>query len=235
MSDTVILDGELSLTNQLDGQGGVYNRYNWRGYSAYEIAVQHGYTGTEEEWLASLHGADGDTGPAGPQGPAGERGQTGPQGPKGDAGEQGIQGPRGPQGEQGLQGEQGPQGAQGPQGQTGPQGPKGDTGDSYMLTQADKAEIAGMVDVPTVTVSGTSPVITAAANTRYVCVEVSTISFTPSATGICDVVFTSGTTPAVLTLPSTVKMPEWWTGVEANKTYEINIQDGVYGAVMAWA
>lgn len=25
-----------------------------RGYSAYEIAVQHGYIGTEEEWLASL-------------------------------------------------------------------------------------------------------------------------------------------------------------------------------------
>lgn len=62
MSDTVILDGELSLTNQLDGQGGVYNRYNWRGYSAYEIAVQHGYVGTEEEWLASLHGVDGTDG-----------------------------------------------------------------------------------------------------------------------------------------------------------------------------
>lgn len=25
-----------------------------RGYSAYEIAVQHGFEGTEEEWLASL-------------------------------------------------------------------------------------------------------------------------------------------------------------------------------------
>lgn len=31
-----------------------------RGYSAYEIAVQKGYIGTEEEWLASLHG-DGVT------------------------------------------------------------------------------------------------------------------------------------------------------------------------------
>ena len=72
MSDRVVLDGELSLTNpldgdallnvQMDGQGGVYSRYDWRGYSAYEIAVQHGYTGTEEEWLASLHGADGETG-----------------------------------------------------------------------------------------------------------------------------------------------------------------------------
>ena len=25
-----------------------------RGYSAYEIACQHGFIGTEEEWLASL-------------------------------------------------------------------------------------------------------------------------------------------------------------------------------------
>ena len=35
----------------------------WRGYyiTAYGIAVKHGYTGTEEEWLASLRG---DTGAA---------------------------------------------------------------------------------------------------------------------------------------------------------------------------
>ena len=31
------------------------------GKSAYEIAVDHGYSGTEEEWLASLHGKDGLT------------------------------------------------------------------------------------------------------------------------------------------------------------------------------
>lgn len=31
----------------------------WRGYSAYEIAVQNGFVGTEEEWLASMHGRDG--------------------------------------------------------------------------------------------------------------------------------------------------------------------------------
>lgn len=32
------------------------------GKSAYEIAVEHGFTGTEEEWLASLEGADGVNG-----------------------------------------------------------------------------------------------------------------------------------------------------------------------------
>lgn len=28
----------------------------WRGYSAYEIAVQNGYNGTQKEWLESLSG-----------------------------------------------------------------------------------------------------------------------------------------------------------------------------------
>lgn len=32
------------------------------GASAYEIAVAHGFEGTEEEWLASLKGDKGDTG-----------------------------------------------------------------------------------------------------------------------------------------------------------------------------
>lgn len=46
------------------------------GYSAYEIAVQNGFVGTEAEWLASLQGEDGATGPQGPQGPAGPAGTT---------------------------------------------------------------------------------------------------------------------------------------------------------------
>lgn len=33
----------------------------WRGWSAYEVAVQNGYEGTEAEWLASLKGKDGLT------------------------------------------------------------------------------------------------------------------------------------------------------------------------------
>lgn len=32
------------------------------GRSAYEIAVQNGFEGTEQEWLASLHGEKGDPG-----------------------------------------------------------------------------------------------------------------------------------------------------------------------------
>lgn len=44
-----------SLTGTLDGA--VY-----RGYSAYQTAVQHGYEGMEEEWLESLKGKKGDPG-----------------------------------------------------------------------------------------------------------------------------------------------------------------------------
>ena len=47
------------------------------GKSAYEIAVEHGYVGTEEEWLASLQGATGATGATGAQGPQGETGVSG--------------------------------------------------------------------------------------------------------------------------------------------------------------
>ena len=35
------------------------------GKSAYEIAVEHGYVGTEEQWLASLKGIKGDKGAPG--------------------------------------------------------------------------------------------------------------------------------------------------------------------------
>lgn len=34
---------------------------SWRGYSAYEVAVNNGFQGTEAEWLESLNGNDGKT------------------------------------------------------------------------------------------------------------------------------------------------------------------------------
>lgn len=84
-----------------------------------------------------------------------------------------------------------------------------------------------------VTVTGTTPSIQASSNTQYLCGEILSLNFTPSATGICDVIFTSGSTPTVLTLPNTVKMPDWFE-VEINKIYEISITNGIYGAVMVW-
>lgn len=86
------------------------------GYSAYEVAVNNGYVGTEAEWLASLHGRDGVDGTVAfneltPEQIASLKGE------KGDKGDAGAQGP---------QGEVGPIGPQGPQGEIGPQGPKGE-------------------------------------------------------------------------------------------------------------
>ena len=72
-----------------------------QGESAYQVAVDAGYVGSESEWLASLKGEKGD------QGPKGDPGEQGLQGPKGDPGEQGIQGPKGDPGEQGIQGPKG--------------------------------------------------------------------------------------------------------------------------------
>jgi hypothetical protein len=99
------------------------------GLSAYQIAVNRGFQGTEAQWLATLVGPKGDVGPAstvhgpkgdkgdkgdqgaqGLQGLAGIKGDTGPQGPKGDTGSQGIQGPKGDQGIQGVKGDTGPPG-----------------------------------------------------------------------------------------------------------------------------
>lgn len=54
------------------------------GKSAYQIAVDKGFVGTEEEWLASLQGEDGEPGPQG------EPGEQGPPGPKGDPGAGGV-------------------------------------------------------------------------------------------------------------------------------------------------
>lgn len=78
------------------------------GKSAYELAVDNGFSGTLSEWLNSLKGANGKDGA------------------KGDKGDKGDTGERGAQGIQGIQGEKG---------DTGAQGLKGDKGDSGVEQQ----------------------------------------------------------------------------------------------------
>lgn len=70
------------------------------GASAYQLAVEQGFTGTVTEWLASLVGPQGPPGATGATGPKGDTGATGATGPKGDAGTQGEQGPTGATGPQ---------------------------------------------------------------------------------------------------------------------------------------
>lgn len=98
----------------------------------------------------------------------------------------------------------------------------------------DHPEAVAPVSVETI--ESTTPEIVGAENTRYICGEVSAISITPTSSGITDVLFYSGTTASVLTLPATVKMPPWFdaSDLDTETWYEINILDGVYGAVMTW-
>lgn len=144
---------EWKFISDLSGAQGI------QGLSAYQVAVQHGFEGTEAEWLISLKGEKGETGPKGDKGDTGEKGATGERGPQGLQGERGLQGDRGEKGEQGIQGpvgpkgeqgEQGIQGIQGPQGEPGPQGPKGDTGSGLNI----KGELDSESQLPQEGVSG---------------------------------------------------------------------------------
>lgn len=146
-------DTEWKFISDLSGAQGI------QGLSAYQVAVRHGFEGTEAEWLISLKGEKGETGPKGDKGDTGEKGATGERGPQGLQGERGLQGVQGEKGEQGIQGpvgpkgeqgEQGIQGIQGPQGEPGPQGPKGDTGSGLNI----KGELDSESQLPQEGVSG---------------------------------------------------------------------------------
>lgn len=60
--------------------------------SAYVIALEHGFIGSEDEWLASLKGAKGEKGEQGIQGVQGEKGQNGKDGTNGTNGIDGVDG-----------------------------------------------------------------------------------------------------------------------------------------------
>lgn len=58
-------DTEWKFISDLSGAQGI------QGLSAYQVAVQHGFEGTEAEWLISLKGEKGETGPKGDKGDTG--------------------------------------------------------------------------------------------------------------------------------------------------------------------
>ena len=139
-------DGETSATlhNGANGEKGT------DGKSAYQIAVEQGYQGSESDWLSSLKGDKGEKGNTGAKGNPGQNGAEGKsayaiavehgyensedewllslKGEKGDTGERGEKGETGQQGEQGPKGEKGDPGDRGLQGIPGEKGEKGDTG-----------------------------------------------------------------------------------------------------------
>ena len=106
-------------------------------------------------------------------------------------------------------------------------------------TDAAKSAISTMLNGP-VTISGTTPSITALPGIQYICGEVATLDITLPASGCIDVMFQSGSTPTVLTVtPQTGQTVRWANGfdltsLEANTTYEINVKDGL-GVVGSWS
>ena len=111
-------------------------------------------------------------------------------------------------------------------------------GNIGQYTESAKSAIHTMLN-GSVSVSGTTPTITALSGVRYVCGEVSTLNITLPASGIVDVIFESGSTPTVLTItPPTGVTVKWANGfdptaLEADTTYEINILDGL-GVAGKW-
>ena len=130
-------DGETSATlhNGANGEKGT------DGKSAYQIAVEQGYQGSESDWLSSLKGDKGDKGEKGNTGAKGNPGQDGADGKSAYAiavehgyedseekwllslkGEKGDTGERGEKGDTGLQGERGERGEKGDAGVAGKDG-----------------------------------------------------------------------------------------------------------------
>ena len=105
-------------------------------------------------------------------------------------------------------------------------------------TDEAKSAISQMLNAP-VTVTGSTPTITALPGVRYVCSEVTTLDITLPASGCIDVVFESGSTATALTItPPTGVTLKWANGfdpsaLDANTTYEINICDGL-GVAASW-
>ena len=150
-------DGETSATlhNGANGEKGT------DGKSAYQIAVEQGYQGSESDWLSSLKGDKGEKGNTGAKGNPGQDGAEGKsayaiavehgyedseekwllslKGEKGDTGE------RGEKGDTGLQGERGEKGETGQQGEQGPMGEKGEKGDAGVAGKDGFSPIANVV------------------------------------------------------------------------------------------
>ena len=150
-------DGETSATlhNGANGEKGT------DGKSAYQIAVEQGYQGSESDWLSSLKGDKGEKGNTGAKGNPGQDGADGKsayaiavehgyedseekwllslKGEKGDTGE------RGEKGDTGLQGERGEKGETGQQGEQGPMGEKGEKGDAGVAGKDGFSPIANVV------------------------------------------------------------------------------------------
>ena len=89
----VEISADNTITVGLPSTGnGVAGPRGEKGYSAYEVAVKNGYTGTEAEWLATLKGEKGEKGEPGTNGSDGKPGKDGVDGASGTDGKPGANG-----------------------------------------------------------------------------------------------------------------------------------------------
>ena len=73
-------NGDSANLGKIVGKDGLDGTNGQNGLSAYEIAKNGGFIGTEEDWLKSLKGTDGAKGEQGIQGIQGEKGKDGADG-----------------------------------------------------------------------------------------------------------------------------------------------------------
>lgn len=109
------------------------------GTSAYQTWLDLGNSGTQEQFMTSLEGPQGDPGPKGDKGDKGDRG---------DHGTEGVQGPRG------AAGIEGPEGVQGPRGEQGADGTS-IVIDGYAGTEAELPDLSGQPAGPSYIVMAT--------------------------------------------------------------------------------
>ena len=105
------------------------------GKSAYEIAVDNGFVGTEGDWLQSLHGKDGADGKDGQDGAPGKDGVDGKDGEPGKDGTDGQDGAPGKDGQDGAPGKDGQDGKDGEPGKDGTDGQDGKSAYDIAVSQ----------------------------------------------------------------------------------------------------
>ena len=148
----VITKDDISVTEETSPSASVGEDLP-RGKSAYEVAVENGFSGTETEWLASLKGEPGAPGAPGKDGENGKTPYVG------DNGNWYIGADDTGKPSRGEKGEPGSPGARGEPGSPGAKGDKGDTGATPNLTIGSVTTLDAGQNA-TASITGESPDLT---------------------------------------------------------------------------
>ena len=104
----------------------------------------------------------------------------------------------------------------------------------YSVTSSDVSKTIYGLNPFKVTITGTSPSISINDNTIYTCSSTLTsLTLTDTNNKDFSVIFTSGVTPTVLTVPSNLHLPDQFE-VDSDTRYELNVSNN-YAVIGAWA